>query len=355
MFGSSTAFGSSSSSNAPAPPAGGGGFSFGSGGNAPAPTGGGGGGGFSFGNNPAPAPSIGAFGAAPTTTTTTAFGGGSAFGATAPAPSAGGFSFGSSNPAPAPFGSPAPATNTGGFGSAFGSNPAPAASSWGNPAPAPFGSTLGQQQEQQQQQHVPFTGKTLYKDLPQQYRQSIDQIVDKIMNHRRTMARVQSMGPSLLVEHDDGKGGKYIPLHAELNQLRKETETFLMPQVLELYQQVVTLREAVRDSMTSTILYAKWPIEAQAAHRQVSLTMPEEKKDDRGTQIHGDIQSRLERQMVHVDRIQKFPSPFFWQALEDFQGRLQQLQAIQDQIKARAHQEDWDEMPVTYLIMKQDE
>ena len=370
----SFSFGAPAASGA-APAPSGGGFSFGS--TTPAA------GGFSFGSSSSNAPAAGGafgFGGAPS-----AFGAApapSAFGAPAPAPAGGAFGFGSSGtPAPAPgtslfgdkapapggfggFGTPAPAPS-GSFG--FGA-PAPAAGGFGfgSPAPAPFGSfgaiattttpgTSAFGSAQTQQPPPPgfqLSPKTLYKDLPPQFQQDIDKIQHLIMEHRRTMARVQSMGPAPLIAKDDGKGTTIIPIQKEIQEVKVEMETNLLPQLSNLLDQVTALREEMRQVMFSAVTHAMWPVEMVANTRGIRISKGEEKKEER---VDAELYAMLDRQVAHVNRVERLPCAFFWQALDDFKTRLGHLQSLQEQIKARAHQEDWDEQPVTHLINKQDE
>jgi hypothetical protein len=65
---------------------------------------------------------------------------------------------------------------------------------------------MQQFQQQQQQQQQQFSGSTPYSQLPDNARRAIDQIYQLMMQHRRTLASVRTMAPSLLVLDDDAKG-----------------------------------------------------------------------------------------------------------------------------------------------------
>ena len=369
-------FGSTSTTPAPAPT--GGGFSFASTTPAPAP----------FGSTSAPAPlafgstpapSTG-FGAAPSSGGLFGGAGGSSsttpgFGSAAPAPSLFGGAPGAAAPAPSfgGFGSPAPAPGFGGFGSSapapafgFGSPaPAPAFGGFGTPAPAPaFGgfsspapaTGFGAPPQQQQQQSISFTPKTLYKDLPPEAQRLIDRVHDAIMDHRRTMARVKSMAPRPLVEIDSNhssstsKDDKTTPLQQEILKIKKEMESKLVPETQSLLEQITALHQEIRKVMASAIMHASWPTEALANTRGIRLAKSEEKKEER---VDQEVYALLER--LDTSRIERLPSPFFWQALDDMQEKYNQLQILQDQIKSRAQQQDWDDMSIVHIMFSQDE
>ncbi|KAL7544023.1 hypothetical protein ACHAXR_013475, partial [Thalassiosira sp. AJA248-18] len=315
---------------APAPAPAAGGFSFGGGAPAaaaaPAPT--------SLFGQPAPAPATtggGLFGA-PAAPAPAATGGG-LFGAPAPAPAGGGL-FGST-PAPAPggglFGSTAPAPVAGGglFGSTapapattglFGSTPAPAAGGLfgATPAPSPAGGLFGATaplaappMAMAQQQH-PFSGNTPYSQLPDNAKRAIDQIYQLMMQHRRTLASVKTMAPSLLVVENapqDGSGGNVnsargenpSPADAAAGSPRrtipsgKATTTSapldpssepLPQQMTALQTQIQTLLQSAESNLTEAQqlkgrvgeaavqakMHGAWPIENVAARRGVALS-----------------------------------------------------------------------------------
>ncbi len=64
-----------------------------------------------------------------------------------------------------------------------------------------------QQQHQQHQQQQIFSGSTPYSQLPDDARRAIDQIYQLMMQHRRTLASVRTMAPSLLTADDDDAAG----------------------------------------------------------------------------------------------------------------------------------------------------
>ena len=77
-------------------------------------------------------------------------------------------------------------------------NAAPAAGGlFGAAAPA-----AQQQQMMQMQMQQPFSGNTPYSQLPDGARRAVDQIYQLMMQHRRTLASVKTMAPSLLAVGD---------------------------------------------------------------------------------------------------------------------------------------------------------
>ena len=54
-----------------------------------------------------------------------------------------------------------------------------------------------QQQQIQQQMQQSFNGNTPYAQLPDNAKRAIDQIYQLMMQHRRTLASVKTMAPSL--------------------------------------------------------------------------------------------------------------------------------------------------------------
>jgi len=286
---------------------------------APAPAAGG----FSFGGAAAPAaPSTSLFGA-PAPAAAPAGGlfgapapaGGGLFGAAAPAPAAGGGLFGAPA-APAAggglFGAPAPAT-----AGLFGATPAPAAGGLfgATPAPAPaagglFGAPVAaapqmQQMQQQQQQQQPFSGNTPYAQLPPTAKQAIDQIYQLMMQHRRTLASVKTMAPSLLTV-DDAQGmiagnathGENLsPADAAAGSPRRSIPSSnkattdpssepLPQQMVGLQTQIQTLLQSAETNLTearqlktrageATVqakMHGAWPMENVAARRGVALS-----------------------------------------------------------------------------------
>ena len=366
----------SSSSTTPTPAVGPGALGLG-GSNAPAP------GSFNFGgSNAAPAPGFGA--ANPPVSAPT---GGFSFGGTNPAPApggfgasnppvsapAGGFSFGGTNPAPAPgafsFNPPALAPYGGGFSfgapsgtanapgtttptaapSAFsfsGTQQAPAPLGFALPgsatiAPAPFslGGTapagggipdtgFGFAQPIAPTTGTPsgagapplngVTGKTPYSSLPPEYQKAIDAIHESMMNHKRSMIHVRAIGPQALIlsNRNEALPSKLKKFQQSLNTLQQDVET--------LNAIAKNQRALDRRVLEQAYLYAKWPTEAMAARRGIRLSYTEEKKETEPG-IRTQLQDMLARQLPYVDRIERMPSPYLWQTLDEMLQRLKSL------------------------------
>ncbi len=322
----------------------GGGFSFGSSSNTPAPSFGFGASGSStsaFGSTPAPAT---AFGSAPAPAT--------AFGAArAPTTSLFGSSpattFGST-PAPAFGSTPAPAFGaapSGGFGSGgglFGSTP--------SAAPAPFGSL----QPAAQQPTPLIKGSMLYSDLSPQYKAAIDKIYNSMMEHKRTLLQVQSTGPAALQVPSSHNAQSTMQetsksqLQVQVEQVTKELN-LLQQELAQTNVYAVKQKSTAEENAAAAYTFAKWPLEANAVRHGISLSTTstianEEKKDGETTtnanqNEETDISIRLgellDQATLHVDRIERMPSPYFWQCLDDFQRRILDLQ---DQLSLARHQ-----------------
>jgi hypothetical protein len=321
---------------AAAPAGGGGGFSF-SGSTATAPASNtaaapAAGGGFSFGGSaPAAAP---AFGAAPAP-------GGFGFGGAAPAPSA----FGGAAPAPSGFGAaPAPQSGFGGFGGAAPAPAAPAQSGFGGfggaaPAPSGFGSPAPQyqqqQQQQQQQQAAPFAGSTPYADLPPEYKKAIDGLHERMMQHKRSMNNVQSMAPKALlsaVSTAQGAQQQQPPqpplIKTQIASLDR-TIVSLQQELQSLYGRAGKEKTACETSTKQAIMYGKWPVEAIAVRRGVRLhgssqQQGGEEKKDPDTQTR--VRELLDQQLAYVDRVERMPSPYLWEIMDDMKHRLGSLE-----------------------------
>lgn len=325
-----------------------------------APAGGGGGGGFSFGGSTSTAP-------ASNTAAAPAAGGGFSFGGSAPSPAP---AFGSSAPAPGGFGfggaASAPTSGFGGFG---GAAPAPAApvqsgfGGFGGAAPAPaalaqsgfggfggaapaqsgFGSPAPQQyqQQQQQQQHAaPFAGSTPYADLPPDYKKAIDGLVERMMQHKRSMNNVQSMAPKALLSASvagnlDAQQGvqqqqpAQPPLIKTQIAILDRTIVSLQQELQSLYGRANKEKTACETSTKQAIMYGKWPTEAVAVRRGVRLSDSSqhqqhsqggEEKKDPDTQTR--VRELLDQQLAYVDRVERMPSPYLWEIMDDMKHRL---------------------------------
>lgn len=261
---------------------------------------------FSFG---APAPST--FGAAPAPNT---------FGA-APAPS----TFGAA-PAPITFGAPAPsafgASATGGFGS-----PAQAPFSFASNAPAPALSPFGNT-TQGAPPAAAISGKTPYSQLPQHYRNAIDQIHENMMKHKRTIIQLQSSGPSALQKDPASADPEKTTLSTRLARIKKTLHD-LHQDVGASLDRALEQKERIEELTKEAYMFAKWPTEAIGARRGVVLSQPqlpvvagEEKKQETAVDTQGRFREVLAAASASVDRLERMPSPYLWLLLKDFERRL---------------------------------
>ena len=272
-------------------------FSFGN--KSPAPAfGGANSGGF---GSPAPAP----FGAAP-----------APFGA---APAGGGL-FGNTVASPAPsglFGSPAPAaggsfgtTTTGGL---FGSNPSSGGLFGSQPAPAqplPPPTSLSTQMH--------------YSQLPPQVKQAIDNIHEQMMKHKRSIAQIQTMAPVLLrnpTKPADAAAGTTPPLLEQLQVMALKLQE-IESNVHACGREAMRIKSKFEQTTTQTTVHGIWPIEALASRRGIQLNLVETKSNPT---INDQIRQSLELQAAHVDRLEKIPSPYMWQIIEEMESRLREL------------------------------
>ena len=333
----------------------------------------------SFSAAPTPTTGFGGFGAAPTPAApSTGFGG---FGAAAPAPAGGAFSFGSGTTAPTPstgfggFGGTAPApafgapASTGGFGSpapaagAFGGFGAPSSTlgGFGSPAPGGFGAAPATPGANPQQPPVAISGGTPYSALPQDLRQAIDTIHEAMMKHKRTMINLQSMAPALLLgSQNASQNGSLLNTNASANTGQHQP-TPLNVTIRDLHQKIASLEQetclqtradSCKDDYEKLInqafMFGRFQIEALAVRRGVHLkplaTEQQQSATDGGNPNGGQssakaqLQAVLDRQVAHVDRLERMPSPYLWQVLEDMKKRLDDLQhharTVQQQIES---------------------
>ncbi|KAL7467187.1 hypothetical protein ACHAXS_007443 [Conticribra weissflogii] len=330
--------------------------------------------------NSAPAPSGGLFGSAP-----------------APAPSTGGL-FGSSTPAPAAgglFGStPAPAS-----GGLFGSTPAPSTGGlFGTSAPAPstggglFGTPAPatQQSVAPQQPAVQLSGNTPYSQLPENAKKAIDSIYQLMMEHRRTMATVKTMAPSLLIVDDldnadsvaaGGRTSPSSPADAAAGfRRRSSSKTVVDPssaplpnQMVALQAQINTLLQSAESNLseaqqlkaysgevvTQAKLHGAWPIESIAARNGVALSGLKELVGSGSALNAGNslrtsalpastlntsgmnsvdaaaLQFIMDRRAASVDRIETMPSPYFLELLQNFEQRLENVYRDLEAVRSR--------------------
>eukprot|EP00526_Cylindrotheca_closterium_P006417 CAMPEP_0113651324 /NCGR_PEP_ID=MMETSP0017_2-20120614/27349_1 /TAXON_ID=2856 /ORGANISM="Cylindrotheca closterium" /LENGTH=610 /DNA_ID=CAMNT_0000563971 /DNA_START=186 /DNA_END=2018 /DNA_ORIENTATION=- /assembly_acc=CAM_ASM_000147 len=285
---------------------------------APAP-----GGFFGGGGAPAPgAPAPGLFGSTPAPTPA----GGGLFGAK-PAPAPGGFG------APAPgnslFGAPAPAP--GGFGAPapglFGGTQAPAPGGYGTPSMAPAAPP------------VALAGHIPYANLPPDQKRDIDTLYQAMMQHKRNILQVSTMAPKLLQptgnasqsaipatsQADAAAGQDSLPLASNVSKLQAQMQN-LKQQLLHVRQRMEQTQVLFQSATTQSIMFAKWPTEAVAMRRGVTLSKPKSATSSQDANVQAQLKDLLDREAAHVDRVERMPSPYLWQTLEQLEKRIALLQ-----------------------------
>jgi Nucleoporin FG repeat region len=317
---------------------------------------------FSFGS-PKPA-STPAFGTSLSGSSSTPFGntGGSS--------STGGL-FGSSSPAaPSPglFGAPKPgmfgSTNAPSSGGLFGSMSTPAPANG-----AMFNMQTNLQQQQQIGGHQLLSGHVHYSHLPPQYKQVIDKIHDQIMNHKRAISQVKTMAPALLrttKSSADAAAGTILPLSEQIQTMKVRMEN-INSKLNECSEEATRVRNHFEQYNVHVIIHGIWPAEALASRRGVTLhsssstsalvpSTATSSATGKDTTVHEQIRKSLEWQAAHVDRLEKIPSPFMWQLLEDMEQRLTEmthsLQTISIQLDQTKNIRD---LGITFVLTKQSE
>jgi Nucleoporin FG repeat region len=371
---SSSLFGSNSSNNTGGMSA----FSFGSS-NTPAPAGGSA---FTFGTPAPAAPAPSAFGGVPAASSTPSFG------ASAPAP--GGLSFGASTPAPSTgaFGAPNPSPAPGAFG--FGSTPAPSAGGTfgmpspapslfgGNPAPAPsygafssgggtfggstFGalapsSAFGMPQPPAAAPAAPqqptLAGWMHYAALPPEQAQNIDRLYNAIMQHKRSMFAVSSMAPRLLdhqrSQQADAAAGEGVPLNLAISKFDTDARQ-LHSKVTDLKERMTAVKDRHEKICLQSYEHALWPTELVATRLGVKLvTQPEPTSDEekrKEADFYLNLQRLLDKTLIQTDQVEKMPSPYLWDLLNEMEsramalrGQLQNLKGTMEATKSVSRQD----------------
>ena len=104
-------------------------------------------------------------------------------------------------------------------------------------------------------------------------------------------------------------------------------------------------------------MYAKWPTEAVAMRRQVNLTPTTNESLDADLQTK--LRQLLDREMVHVDRVERMPSPYLWQLLEEMEQRLialkVQMNSFQLALEQSKKQIPSDHVNVTAIVKLQEQ
>jgi hypothetical protein len=136
-----------------------------------------------------------------------------------------------------------------------------------------------------------------------------------MMKHKRTMLNISTMAPKALIH--EPLSSQIVHLNQSLAGLQQDLHN-LQATSTHQKQQCETL-------VQQAYMYGQWTLEATAVRRGVRLSVQEEKKDpDLSTQLRG----ILDRQMANVDRVERMPSPYLWQVLDDMEYRLGRLQDL---------------------------
>ena len=160
------------------------------------------------------------------------------------------------------------------------------------------------------------------------------------------MANVETMAPALLREPvkaaDAAAGGNGSNLQKQLQELRHNLEG-LQVNIHKCRDKAVALKGQMEVSTTQSIMYGMWPVEAVAVRRGVKLSSNEKSTDP---SVRTELQKLLDEQVAHVDRVERIPSPYMWQTLEDLERRvgalMQQLSTLNMELDANASDEVMD-------------
>ena len=128
----------------------------------------------------------------------------------------------------------------------------------------------------------------------------------------------------------DNENTDFLPLR--LQRLYASTDR-LQQNLQATFRQALQQQSKAEDLIRQSYLSAKWPIEAVAARRGLRLTTTtttttatniagDEEKDETQT-APPSLDEELRR--IRVDRIERLPSPYLWQLLEDMEGRIARL------------------------------
>lgn len=248
------------------------------------------------------------------------------------------------------------------------------------------------------QQLQPFSGNTPYAQLPENAKRAIDQIYQLMMQHRRTLASVKTMAPSLLNVEDDiarnnvQRGAQEIssPADAAAGSPRRPPPAAATPadpsnrtlprQMTDLHTQIETLIQSAETNLADAErlksragqaaaqakVHGAWPVEAVAARRGVALSSIKGLLADssggnsaQGATAAGGapaasggkasssnlsgmdntyavaLQHLMDARASHVDRIEAMPSPYFWEVLRDFEIRADAIHRDVEVVRAR--------------------
>lgn len=343
----------------------------------------------------APSPFAVGGGGAATTATAAAFGAPAAapFGTTPFASASSGSSLFGSPPPVAPaafggtnlFGAPPATTTSSLFGGGGGMASATAA-----PFSFSTSSSLLQQQQQQQPSISLYGGLTVrnpptiaghmyYDQLPPDMKRAMDMVHEAIQRHKQTIYHLSTMGPKVLQAPNTtstttttfNTNTQQCLLQEQIHQLQNQLIR-LQHETGQLLAPVQTEHAASEAAVVHATLYAKWPVEAMAVRKGVRLlttptpfdahagSVAEEKESDDGAaaamannndRMQQQIQNALNRGMAAVDRIDRMPSPYYWETLQSLETRamtlLQQTSVLESQLDS---QQQWKNQQQQSLV-----
>ena len=284
----------------------------------------------------------------------------SLFGGTTPAPSSGGLFGGSSSTSSNP------------------TTPAPFSFAPSAAAPASLFGAAPQQQQQQPPNHnnvvaqpPTIAGNMYYSQLTPDMQRAIDMMHTAMLQHKKTIHQLQTIGPQLLqpttasntsnITTTTTKSTTTTPLQQQIEKLQQRLQQLDEVEMPALRTMLSQQYHASEQMHVTTTLYATWPVEGLAARMGIPLqqqqqdpnhqnydpnsnaaatgtttTNPshiDENKEKDPTIRYSDpqVQEKIRRAlmlgMAAVDRIDRMPSPYFWDIIQQLERRAQQLQA----------------------------
>jgi hypothetical protein len=167
-----------------------------------------------------------------------------------------------------------------------------------------------------------LAGHMKYSELPPDQKQAIDRLQQAMMQHKRTVLQVSTMAPKLLdknTQQADAAAGQDVRLGTTVRHLSMQVQQ--LQKMLESLREGTDYTKALYErSTTQAYMFARWPTEAVAKRRGANLTKPKAESADADMQAK--LQALLDQEMVHVDRVERMPSPYLWQVLEEVEQRL---------------------------------
>ena len=151
---------------------------------------------------------------------------------------------------------------------------------------------------------------------------AIDRLYQSMMQHKRAVLQTSSMAPKMLSkpqQADIAGGTQELPLASNVIKLTSQVEQ-LQDQIKTLRYRVDYAQNLYESSTSQAFMFALWPTEAVAARRGVPLEKPRN-TIDKEMQIK--LRQILDKEMARVDRVERMPSPYLWQVLEDMEQRIQ--------------------------------